>query len=262
MRAEREAGYLPSENETTGLAPGRRYPVTDSTEISSACLLDVVRDVVGRGDMSPQALAEGIRGRLAADPDRGGGLVARAFAEGVTELAMYAQAGIANGCTAVDAEVEAAVVARRVVRPVLEAKLQTRLDELDRESAGETCCPKCEGPAGSRGRRSRGWTGMLGALDLSRRYTYCEPCKLGFAPAQKVLGLGDSEFTPRLEEVCTMLATTVPHGMAVTLAGKVCGIDVSIKAVEDMIERRSRSGPRTQWRRARRPRWRTWRSTV
>jgi hypothetical protein len=35
-----------------------------------------------------------------------------------------------------------------------------------------------------------------------------------------------------------MLATTVPHRMAVSLASKVCGIDVSIKAMEDMVERR------------------------
>ena len=70
---------------------------------------------------------------------------------------------------------------------------------------------------------------------MKRRYVYCANCDVGAAPAQKALGLSDSDFTPRLEEVCTMLATTVPHGMAVTIASKVCGVDVSIKAVEDMI---------------------------
>ncbi len=35
-----------------------------------------------------------------------------------------------------------------------------------------------------------------------------------------------------------MMATTVPHGMATNLVEKLCGIDVSIKAMEDMTERR------------------------
>jgi hypothetical protein len=138
----------------------------------------------------------------------------------------------------VDAEVAAAEAARRVVRPILQAKLQARVDELDARSAGQTRCEKCGGRAESQGRRARTWTGMLGVLRLKRRYAYCETCEVGVAPAQKALGLPETEFTPRFEEVCTMLATTVPHGMAASLAGKLCGIDASIKAVEDMVERR------------------------
>ena len=215
--------------------------MTNDSEISSACLVDVVRDVVAGGAASPQVLAEAIRARLGVVGvvgDGGGSPIGRAFAEGVAELAAYAMGAIATGSTAVDAEVEAIVVARRAVRPMLEAKLQARLDELDTGSAGQTCCAKCGAVAESQGRRPRAWSGMLGGLHLKRRYVYCAKCDVGAAPAQKVLGLSDSDFTPRLEEVCTMLATTVPYGMAVTLSSKVCGVDVSIKAVEDMVERR------------------------
>ena len=35
-----------------------------------------------------------------------------------------------------------------------------------------------------------------------------------------------------------MMATTVPYGMATDLVDKLCGIDVSVKAMEDMTERR------------------------
>jgi hypothetical protein len=53
------------------------------------------------------------------------------------------------------------------------------------------------------------------------------------------LGLGESDFTPRLEEVVTMMATTVPHGMAVQLVDEMMGVKVSDKGVQQMVERRA-----------------------
>ena len=35
-----------------------------------------------------------------------------------------------------------------------------------------------------------------------------------------------------------MMATTVPHDMASELVDKLCGIDVSVNAMQDMTERR------------------------
>jgi Uncharacterised protein family (UPF0236) len=211
----------------------------EHSEVLSAVLLGAVAEALDAGDASAGALAERIGARVSA---RVGGDVARstagAFVEGVVLLAKYASASLERTASVVDAETEAVAVSRRVVRPVLQARLQQQLDALDVDSAGQTCCAKCGGVAESQGRRARGWKGVLGHLALKRRYVWCETCEIGAAPAQQKLGLSDGEFTPRLEEVCTMLATTVPHGMAVTLAHKTCGIDVSIKAVEDMIERR------------------------
>jgi hypothetical protein len=80
---------------------------------------------------------------------------------------------------------------------------------------------------------------VVGALRLKRRYCHCESCGSGCAPAQQALGLGDGDFTPRLEEVCSMMATTVPFGMATDLVAKLCGIEISVKAVEDLVERRA-----------------------
>jgi len=226
-----------------GLPPGRgeRYPVGNSSEISSGLLLNAVRDVAEQGELSPSRLAEAIRARLGSCGNEAARGVASAFAEGVAVLAMYADAPMADADSVVEAETDAVEVARRVVRPVLEAKLQARIDVLDAQSVGQTCCPKCKQFAESEGRRRRTWKGVLGLLRLKRRYACCQTseCDTGIAPAQMALGLSESEFTPRLEELCTMLATTVPFGMAVTLASKMCGIDVSIKAVEDMVERRA-----------------------
>ncbi len=167
--------------------------------------------------------------------------VAEAFLAGASELARYAAGGLKDDENAIDAEREAVAVSRRIVRPVLQAKLQSRLDILDEQTKGDVApCPKCAHATESEGRRSRTWKSVLGPLSLKRRYSSCtqEECDAGIAPSQRALGLPDGEFTARLEEVCTMMATTVPHGMATGLVEKLCGIDVSIKAMQDMTERR------------------------
>ena len=110
---------------------------------------------------------------------------------------------------------------------------------LDEKLVGQARCEGCGGTAESQGRRSRNWGSILGQLRLKPRYAFCDDCKQGIAPAQKALGLSDSNFTPRLEEVTTMMAATVPFGMAKTLVGKLCGIDASIKGIEEMVERRA-----------------------
>jgi len=74
---------------------------------------------------------------------------------------------------------------------------------------------------------------------LRRRYCHCARCQQGFAPADKVLGLPDSEYTAHLQDAVTMFATTVPHAMAIKLVERCCGVKVSVKASEQMVERRA-----------------------
>jgi hypothetical protein len=116
--------------------------------------------------------------------------------------------------------------------------MQAQLDVLDGAHRGENTCTSCQGNALSQGRRMRRWLSTLGLLLLCRRYALCGVCKEGVAPAQRAMGLPEGEFTARLEEVCTLMATTVPYGMATELVRKVCGVEVSTKAVQDMTERR------------------------
>jgi hypothetical protein len=81
---------------------------------------------------------------------------------------------------------------------------------------------------------------MVGTVSLRRRYARCATpgCRGGFAPAQNAIGLPEGEFTARFEEVCSLIATTVPFGMATGLLVKLCGVEPSIKAVQDITERR------------------------
>jgi hypothetical protein len=164
--------------------------------------------------------------------------LAGAFAAGLHELVSYVDSPLGEADTAVQAEAQAVEASRRIVRPVLEAKLQARLDQLDRESRGKTRCTGCARVCQSKGRPSRGWQSLLGAVGLKRRYSYCDDCEQGHFAGQQAVGLTDSGFTPRLEEVCTMIAATVPYGMAVQIIGSLCGVQLSTKGIEQMVERR------------------------
>ena len=169
-----------------------------------------------------------------------GGRVASAFAAGVAELASYAVSEVGKNSDAIDAEVDAVEVSKRCVRPMLEAKLQDRLNRMDAETRGRTTCVNnCGNNAASHGRPSRVWGSSLGAIELQRRYRHCESCGVGSHPSEVALGLPEGEFTARLEEMVTMIAATVPHAMARKLAQKLCGIDVSVKAIEDMVAGRA-----------------------
>jgi hypothetical protein len=209
----------------------------DSTSITSSEWLKIASTAFAQTDGTAQAMTEAMRAQLRSQP--AAIAVAAAFAEGLAELARYASQEPGETADAVDVEAEAVVVARRAVRPLLQAKLQARLDALDAKAVAATNCPGCAKRAESQGRRSRGWSSVLGRVALTRRYAYCKDCGQGLAPSQVALGLPDGDYTPRLEEVCTMMATTVPHAMATSLVGKLCGIEISVKAMEDMTERRA-----------------------
>lgn len=210
-------------------------PVTQSC--SSREWLSIAVEAITQTDGSPEAIVSAIEQKV-------GSLIgpakpmAMAFAAGLAELAQYAAATLDETWTAVEFEQEAIAAARRVVRPLFEARLQQRLDALDRQAVGCSVCPGCQAVAESQGRRCRGWASLLGPVALRRRYAHCERCNQGVAPAQKALGLPDGRFTPRLEEVATMMATTVPHEMACSLVSRICGVELSKKAIEDMTERR------------------------
>lgn len=212
----------------------------DSTEISSGQWTEMCRQAFAANGGNLQGFMQSICTQLAQTlNETNGSSVAQAFVEGACELARYAALDLKEGENAIDAERDAVAVARRIVRPSLQAKLQRRMDQLDQATKGAaTPCPKCGKNTESEGRRTRSWKSVLGLLSLKRRYAACAPCECGVAPAQQVLGLPEGEFTARLEEVCTMMATTVPHGMATSLVEKLCGIEVSVKAMQDMTERR------------------------
>jgi hypothetical protein len=157
--------------------------------------------------------------------------------QGVALLAQYAAAEPRPEEDALDEERQSVQAALNAVRPLLQARLQQRLNRAD-AAASEVRCLGCSQVAPSQGYRTRSWQSTVGPLELTRRYCWCGSCGEGRAVAQQQVGLPPGEYTAPLEEVCALMATTVPHGMAVGLVGKLLGIEISAKGSEQIIERR------------------------
>jgi hypothetical protein len=154
--------------------------------------------------------ASTLAARLGADVQ-----VVTGWLQAVERLADYAQAEPRPEEKAIDEERQSVQAALSAVRPLLEARLQQRLNRLDAE-ASEVPCLGCRQVAPSEGYRTRCWQSTVGPLELTRRYCWCEPCGQGRALAQQQVGLPSGEYTANLEEVCALMATTVPHGMAMS----------------------------------------------
>lgn len=163
---------------------------------------------------------------------------AQGVLQGFQSLLHYALSEPAAGSTALEEERQSVQVALATMRPVLEARLQQRLDEADARTP-EVRCERCGGRGEVQGRRRRTWLSTVGALQLWRRYGWCAHCAQGQAPAQAAVGLPTSTLTAALEEVTTLLATTVPHTMAVQLVQQMLGVEVSAQAVKSSVERRA-----------------------
>jgi hypothetical protein len=227
-----------SPREWARIAILKEVPQMDTTRIFSGKWLSLLAEVWSE---SPTTSGSDLAARVQEKLGLSSQEVAAGLVEAVEHLGDYVAMETGNEATAVDLEAEAVSVAMKVVRPVLQGKLQERMDVLDAELAGKTVCAKCGGKCRSEGRRNREWRSLLGVLRLRRRYALCTCCQAGRSPAQQALGLTEGEFTPRMEEVCTMMATTVPYGMAVNLLEKLMGVEVAVKGVEEMVERRAQA---------------------
>jgi len=168
--------------------------------------------------------------------------MARAWLLASEVMTAYANSPLHEQEDAIIEEAAAIAASRRAFRPLLEARLQARVNAVDAATKGKTTCPICAQKASSRGRTSRSWESTLGELRLSRRWCECENTEhtQGRSLAQERLLLPAGPYTAPLEEAITLLATTVPHGMATQLASRLLGIEVSEHAVQDAVERRGR----------------------
>lgn len=195
---------------------------------SARSLLNEVARSVAQGESAVAALAEHLQ-----VPEK----LAIRVAEALEGVFAFARQAPGEG-TAIDDETGAIAAAIKLAGPLAQARMQRRLDGLDAAREEAARCPKCEGKAHSVGRVERGWTSTAGRIWLKRRVSHCAPCKRQVAESQRRIGLGDGDFTPRLEEVATLLATTVPHEMAMKLLDKLLGVGVSEYAIQEMVERR------------------------
>jgi len=165
---------------------------------------------------------------------------ARAWLAASDVMAEYLTAPVEEASDALDEETSAVAASRRAFRPLLQARLQVRLDRIDEATVGQATCSECGGAMSSHGRRTRGWESTLGTLELTRRWSLCTESKQhpGRSLAQERLLLPEGTHTAHLEESITLMATTVPHGMATALIGRLLGVSISEHAVQDAAERR------------------------
>jgi hypothetical protein len=159
---------------------------------------------------------------------------------GMEVLISYAEGEMKPEETALEEEQAGLAAAQAAVRPLVQKRLQRRLDEAD-EQIQEVRCPGCRQKMESQGRRERTWLSTVGELTLVRGYQWCERCKAGRAVAQEKVGLPDSDATAGLEHVGTLMATTVPHEMASAMVKQVLGVEISAKGIKSMVARRGQA---------------------
>jgi len=174
------------------------------------------------------------------------------LAESMEVMWEYAKASVEDGVDALDEEGAAISASKRAFQPVLEARLQARIDAVDRETAGLSKCPVCGKSGESKGRRPKTFLSTFGGLTLFRRWCECAGHKKGWAEAERRLQLSTGRHTPRLDESMTLLAAVTTHGMATTLCRSLLGVDVSEHALQDAVERRAEAVVQLQDRQAER----------
>ncbi len=166
-----------------------------------------------------------------------------AIVAGCESVAMYGLSTMADEADALQEEASALAASRRALHPVFESRLQERIDIIEATSSAPSCGHSaCGATMGSKGQRTRGWQSALGPITLQRRWSVCsEP---GHGPgrsvAQEQLLLPAGRYTAGLSESLTVLATTVPHGMACQLASRLLGTDVSEHAMQDQVHDRAK----------------------
>jgi hypothetical protein len=221
----------------------RRYPMLDITQPSTPTLADWPHLVaqswnkLSRSTPTPEArdLAADLAARLCLDQT-----VALGFLQAVETLLSFAKSAWPETDSVVDQERLSLKVALASVRPIFEARLQQRFDQID-QLIPQVSCQLCGHEMISQGRRSRSWSSTLGELQLRRRYSWCQACQTGKSIAQEKVGLSETSYTPALEEITTLMATTVPHDLAVALIYQFLGISISDKASKNMVFERAQT---------------------
>jgi hypothetical protein len=212
----------------------RMYDEADVSESKELDWVGTLQQIVWRAAADGERLdSTGLAEALGAHLEIGE-RAAVALVAGMTELANYATASVETG-DALTEESDAIIASRRAVRPLLEARLQQRIDDFESENRG------AKGSSGQRlhsqGRRSRTRLTLLGEVMTKRRW-YVDPEQGGFSPAEREVGLPADDFSARLAEVVTMMATTVSEEMATTILGWMMGVEISKHGLQGLVHER------------------------
>lgn len=201
-----------------------------------AALVNAVREAVAGeeiGDLEGRLWGE-LAVRFGVRP-----LVISGLLRGVEAMAEYGLSALDGVSDALAEEDLALEASRQAFAPLLEARLQARIDAVDGEKAGEAICPKCGERGLSKGRTARTITGVFGDMVLTRRWDRCGKHKGGWSVAEEQLHIPSGKFTARLSEAVTLIATVTSHGSAEKLCHQLLGIEISEHAIQNAVEERA-----------------------
>lgn len=169
--------------------------------------------------------------------------LAEGWARGVDVLSAYVVSEETGD--ALDEESQAVEVSRKATLPVLEARLQARVDRIDKSFHGAVRCSihGCDAPCASRGIEPRTRLSKLGPLTTRRRWSSCAEHG-GFAAADRALLLPAADYTGEVEAAAAMLSTVTTFGVAEKLLAELLGLNISAHALQKMTHDRGQYAER------------------
>jgi len=95
-------------------------------------------------------------------------------------------------------------------------------------------CPHCGRVVTARGVVSRTVETVVGAVEVSRPYFYCVPCRHGFAPLDSALGLAPGRKQFDLQQAAAKLRAEVPYETAQELFRELTGMPLSTAGLHEL----------------------------
>lgn len=97
-------------------------------------------------------------------------------------------------------------------------------------------CP-CGRKARYKGEATRSVVTMVGGVTLSRPYYYCRRCDAGLCPVDRLLGLPEGAYTPRVQREVARVSALMPFTGAARLLYDLSGVSVSAKEAQHLATR-------------------------
>jgi hypothetical protein len=125
---------------------------------------------------------------------------------------------------------------RRKAMLVAARAVERRLNADTSDHVGPTLPCTCGQPARYAGRNDKTFESVLGSLTLSRAYYHCDPCKAGFCPRDRTLGLQDGSLSPGVLRMVGRVGAMVSFEEGYELLTELAGVNVPTKHVERAAE--------------------------
>ncbi len=120
----------------------------------------------------------------------------------------------------------------QAVEAELERRLLERREQPEVPEDNQTACPQCGKPARYKTTEARQLITRHGEHTLRRRRYFCSPCRHGFAPLDRALGLDRGETTQQVRLWVTELAPRVALGEGNRLLERLTGVKLGASTFE------------------------------